>query len=355
MSSNIASAPFSRAVVSAMLLLEAPFDPLRRQMNSVLLTVDLTKAVVDEAIERNDSIVVAYHPIIFKGLKSITLDNSQQQSLLRLAAEGISVYSPHTALDAAPGGICDWLADIVTGTPVTAAEDQKKDDDSDSEKASIEEDPFLDKRRPVYMLQHHPSHRDMIKDADLKLGATRHTRNPITALDIPGVPGAGMGRIVRFNEPQPLSAIIDRVARGVGNPKGFPIAIPQGKSVEDMSIRSIAICAGSGGSMFANLKDIDLLFTGELSHHEALGAIEKGQCVITLFHSNSERGFLHTVLKTQLEEKVKVEWEEVRKAEQEKEGVSEELYEALDDEYVTVEVSERDRDPYGLVISRVGI
>ena len=39
---------------------ESPFDPLRRQMNSVLLTVDLTKAVADEAIERNDSIVVAY-------------------------------------------------------------------------------------------------------------------------------------------------------------------------------------------------------------------------------------------------------------------------------------------------------
>jgi len=41
-------------------LLEAPFDPVRRQMNSVLLTVDLTKAVADEAIERNDSIIVAY-------------------------------------------------------------------------------------------------------------------------------------------------------------------------------------------------------------------------------------------------------------------------------------------------------
>jgi putative NIF3 family GTP cyclohydrolase 1 type 2 len=90
-------------------LLEAPFDPIRRQMNSVLLTVDLTKAVVDEAIERDDSIVVAYRasgpathkfisnttpsvdPIIFRGLKSLTLANSQQQSLLRLAGEGISV------------------------------------------------------------------------------------------------------------------------------------------------------------------------------------------------------------------------------------------------------------------------
>jgi len=41
-------------------LLEAPFDPLRRQMNSVLLTVDLTKAVVDEAIERSDSVIIAY-------------------------------------------------------------------------------------------------------------------------------------------------------------------------------------------------------------------------------------------------------------------------------------------------------
>ena len=41
-------------------MLEAPFDPVRRQMNSVLLTVDLTKAVADEAIERKDSVVIAY-------------------------------------------------------------------------------------------------------------------------------------------------------------------------------------------------------------------------------------------------------------------------------------------------------
>jgi len=92
-----------------LVLLEAPFDPIRRQMNSVLLTVDLTKAVADEAIERKDCVVVAYRmappfslqnislyerlldPIIFKGLKSLTLADTQQQSLLRLALEGISV------------------------------------------------------------------------------------------------------------------------------------------------------------------------------------------------------------------------------------------------------------------------
>lgn len=41
-------------------LLEAPFDPIRRQMNSVLLTIDLTKAVADEAIQRKDCVVVSY-------------------------------------------------------------------------------------------------------------------------------------------------------------------------------------------------------------------------------------------------------------------------------------------------------
>jgi len=46
----------------------------------------------------------------------MTLGNTQQSSLLRLAQEGISVYSPHTAVDAAVGGLNDWLADIVTDT-----------------------------------------------------------------------------------------------------------------------------------------------------------------------------------------------------------------------------------------------
>ncbi|KAF2495245.1 NGG1p interacting factor 3, partial [Lophium mytilinum] len=348
------------------LLLESPFDPLRRQMNSVLLTVDLTKAVADEAIERNDSVIVAYHPIIFRGLKSITLANSQQQSLLRLAAEGISVYSPHTAIDAAPGGLGDWLADIITGEPATAPTDGAVIPDETSSKSSKpstpqppEDDPFLEPKRPTYLLQHHPSTANL-QDGDLKLYAlpypplasTAHTRHPIRPLDLPAHPGAGMGRIVRFSKPQSLPSLIERIGRGLGNPKGFPIAIPQGKQIPDMSISSVGICAGSGGELLSGL-DVDLLFTGEMSHHEALAAIEKGQCVVTLFHSNSERGFLHSVLRQQLLEAVKAEWEVVRKQEREREGVEEEVLEALEDEYVGVEVSERDRDPYGIVVSKV--
>lgn len=230
------------------------------------------------------------------------------------------VYSPHTAVDCARGGLGDWLADIVTGTP-TPAQDIVDEDNSnaaaDSTPASASpsklsptketaSDPFQETaaKRPVYMLQHHPSQLSL-KEKALSLNQSNHKRYPIQATKVPGYPGAGMGRIVRFHAPVPLTDIIDRIGLGLGNPKGFPIAVPQGKSAGEMTISSIGICAGSGGGLFGAMEkdgeDVDLLFTGELSHHEALAAIEKGKCVICLFHSNTERGFLHGVLKGQLE------------------------------------------------------
>lgn len=57
----------------------------------------------------------AADPIIFRPLKSFTFADSQQESLLRLTQEGISVYSPHTAVDATIGGVNDWLVDGISG------------------------------------------------------------------------------------------------------------------------------------------------------------------------------------------------------------------------------------------------
>lgn len=160
-----------------------------------------------------------------------------------------------------------------------------------------------------------------------------------------------MGRLVTFNQPQPLTHLIERIARGVGNPKGFPVAIPQNQQVEDIQIRTVAICAGSGSHVLAYVK-ADLLFTGELSHHDTLAATERGASVVTLFHSNTERGFLHSVMKHQLTKVLKEEWERIRKKEREKDSEDwrEGWEEALKDEDVSVEVSERDRDPFGIVI-----
>ncbi|KAL8915474.1 MAG: hypothetical protein Q9171_000038 [Xanthocarpia ochracea] len=382
------ASPFTRAVVSSMrklypealadqsfdntgLLLEAPFDPIRRQMNSVLLTIDLTKAVADEAIERKDCVVVAYHPIIFRGFKSLTLSDCQQQSILRLALEGISVYSPHTAVDAAPGGLADWLADIVTGhlpspEPAThTARPQKNspetiEEDVKSETNTAADQPVEATKKPqrprmamqrTYSKPTYPSHRPVdVGKTDLNPSSVDHTRaviNPVTGVE--GFEGAGFGRLVTFDESQPLTHLVERIAHGVGSPKGFPLAIPQGKQVEDIQIRTVGVSAGSGHSVLKGV-EADLLFTGELSHHEALAATEKGQCVITLFHSNSERGFLSNVLKEKLTGVLKEEWERVRNEVAEAEELTPEWEDAVKDEDVLVECSERDRDPFGVVI-----
>ncbi len=73
----------------------------------VLLAIDLTREVLDEALSLGCTAVVAYHPVIFDGLKRV-LAGSMAYALVRA---GVAVYSPHTSLDVADGGTNDVLAD----------------------------------------------------------------------------------------------------------------------------------------------------------------------------------------------------------------------------------------------------
>lgn len=78
---------------------------------TALLTIDLSGDVVDEAERAGAGLIVAYHPPIFQGLKRLRHAEPAERVLLRCAARGIAIFSPHTALDAAPGGVNDWLLD----------------------------------------------------------------------------------------------------------------------------------------------------------------------------------------------------------------------------------------------------
>lgn len=75
----------------------------------------LTGPVLDEALENSISLIVSYHPPIFTPFKRLTFDSPQQSLLVTCIENGISVYSPHTALDITSGGINDWLAKAITG------------------------------------------------------------------------------------------------------------------------------------------------------------------------------------------------------------------------------------------------
>jgi dinuclear metal center YbgI/SA1388 family protein len=87
------------------LLAGDPAAPLRR----VLVTIDCTREVVDEAERAGCEAIVAYHPPLLKAVTRIAAGSV----LHELVRRGIALYSPHTALDAAPGGTNDVLADAV--------------------------------------------------------------------------------------------------------------------------------------------------------------------------------------------------------------------------------------------------
>ncbi len=92
-------------------LLINPLKP--HNVKKILLTIDLTEAVADEAIEDKIDLIVAYHPILFRPANRLNADNAYDRAVMKLVQKNIAVYSPHTALDAVIGGVNDWLADGV--------------------------------------------------------------------------------------------------------------------------------------------------------------------------------------------------------------------------------------------------
>ena len=76
----------------------------------VLTALDVTSEVVAEAIERQVDAIVTHHPMIFKGIKSINTDTMQGKMIKDLLCHSINVYSAHTNLDVAEGGLNDEVA-----------------------------------------------------------------------------------------------------------------------------------------------------------------------------------------------------------------------------------------------------
>ena len=79
-------------------------------VSRVLTALDVTAEVVAEAVEKQAQCIVSHHPMIFKGLKSINTDTMQGKMIKDLLCHGINVYSAHTNLDVAEGGLNDEVA-----------------------------------------------------------------------------------------------------------------------------------------------------------------------------------------------------------------------------------------------------
>ena len=84
-----------------------------KSVTGVLVTLDTLETVVDEAIEKGCNLIVSFHPIIFKGLKSLTGKNYVERTVLKAIKNDIAIYAIHTALDNALKGVNDIICDTL--------------------------------------------------------------------------------------------------------------------------------------------------------------------------------------------------------------------------------------------------
>lgn len=80
---------------------------------AVLLTIDVTEAVVDEAIARGANLIVAHHPFVFKAIKKFTGSNNVERTLLKAIKNDIAIYASHTNIDAVMQGVNGKIADKI--------------------------------------------------------------------------------------------------------------------------------------------------------------------------------------------------------------------------------------------------
>ena len=88
-------------------LLVEPSSP--HEVSRILLTIDLTPIVLQEAIKEKVHMIISYHPPIFAPLKCVTQSSWKGKLIATCLENRIAVFSPHTSWDAMSNGINDWL------------------------------------------------------------------------------------------------------------------------------------------------------------------------------------------------------------------------------------------------------
>jgi dinuclear metal center YbgI/SA1388 family protein len=225
----------------------------RQRVRRALLCIDLTEPVMAEAVAHGCELVVAYHPPIFDPLRSLTDRTWKERVVLEAARRRIAVYSPHTALDNAHGGMTDWLCDGLgphrARVPIAVRADEQGDP-----------------REP-------------------------RAPGPSSENDAPGA-----GRVHHLARPVTAATLVARVKQRLGLARlevALPIAAPAraGRAAPG-KVQSIAVCPGAGGSLFERAPAVDAYLTGELHHHQVLDMTARGRLVILAGHTGSERPYL---------------------------------------------------------------
>jgi len=327
-------------------------DP-QRNVKNILLTIDITSDVAAEAKKLKTDLIVSYHPVIWDGLKKITAD-SQSSVVYDLIRSRIAVFSIHTALDSATGGVNDGLAEIIgirnaepigdyvaRAKPWTGSSPPSAGPAGDNYKlvvfipiesvAKVSNAVFaagagaignyshcgfqaqgqgsflpLKGAKPAVgkkgKIEAVPEIRfETVVPAD-KLDDCIKAMKKVHPYETPAFDcfklyntrnKFGLGRIGKLEKPMRIDRIVERIKKYTGA-KAIGIV-----GDEKRLVKTAAVCAGSCGKIINSVIAVgsDLYLTGELKHHHALAAKEANLTCICLSHTVSERFILRKFAK----------------------------------------------------------
>ena len=316
------------------------------EVSRVLLAIDATPAVVDEALATRTDCLVAYHPPLFEAKRRY--QRSSDTLLFAAASAPFAVYSPHTALDAAKDGLNDWLAHcvgpgevepLVTARPGAARELKLvvfvPEDHADALRDALAEagagvignysrcsfntqgvgtffgeegaNPEVGEqgrfeRAPELRLEMVCPER--VVPAAARAIARHHPYEEpaweLYPLSAKPLVGAGRARRVQLAEPRPLGELVSELKANLGLPHLRLAA--SATQLSGAPVRSVSVAAGSGSGAFDGGPPSDLYVTGEMRHHDVLAHLARGASVVLCEHSSSERGFLSALRERLLRE-----------------------------------------------------
>lgn len=98
-------------------------------VDKALVTLDVTEAVIDEAIENDFHLVISHHPVIYRPLKHLLPENTIERTIIKAVKNDIAIACMHTNLDNSYLGVSKWLAEKIGLRNLEILEPMNVDDD----------------------------------------------------------------------------------------------------------------------------------------------------------------------------------------------------------------------------------
>lgn len=319
---------------------------LQKEINHVLVALDVTNEVVDEAIRIGANLIIAHHAIIFRPVKSLSTDTPMGKLYEKLIKHDIAVYISHTNLDVAEGGMNDWMAEAIGINSKESLEDVHTDQlfklavfvprthheqvlqaileagagsIGQYEKCSFNTEgtgtfvpgegtqPFIGAQGRMERVEEMrietivpQSLRSKVIQAMLKAHPYEEVAYDLYPMDLKGRT-LGLGRLGPLQETKTLGELVEVVKKELN--------VLHVRVVGDLAkpIKKAAVLGGSGSRyvLTARFKGADAIVTGDIDYHTAHDALMAGMCIIDVGHNAEKIMKAKTAdwLRTHLEEK----------------------------------------------------